>query len=614
MNLKSECFRKSLEHDFITFQKIVKLAFHLIEKIESKKPIPPRWEVHIIYSVELFSELESIVYSDINRPYDWEEDIPWSVFLLLEAYLKCEFVSDELSDSSDQLTQRSIVYSAYERLGQWLWKEVDDSLRDAYGVKLNTDERPFAEKYINVLFTVCEILDNQIWDTAFIESGPETRKYLEDFLVILEDNGIISDNELEVSISRADIHQAIYDIIRGRLIKRYIPEESQVHKSFQKLTSKYWKYKIDWLKKIVSDSVIERVRIHEIWELLRLIFDEYEWCSADNQSCIKIWEMLCDVWVISQRQKNILQISDSRDTYLQYLTFLLKDNWVFLSQLSPESEVRIKMHFQEYQFSNWWFWYQFRLWNRNKSLREIESRTEHVIKDLMREWKTTLTLEYLTEFVCLLEQTIQHKSAYLRLIKADYDEISSLPKPLQKAIQILWIIVFDVIDNSHPLYVRAAELLINNTLSIKNRTAILHYLSGREIEKEIYHNSWNNWTVAKEKVVVTKSQQLYYWMKEIIYILESWSIEDESDYLAQFYAFLCDKDFFSKEELQGFLIEGWDLEIVLEITEEVFIRSFMREVFDGELELFDTFLEILENLWEHDRYKRLMNIFPSDES
>lgn len=625
MNIESRYFQESLKHDFITFQKIVKLAWHIINELEQWLKIPPRWEVHIIYLLECFFEIDVIDGYQIHDFYDWNIDIPWVVFIILESFLWASFVNDEENSTSIELLQRSVVFWYYKRLWRLLGKNINHDFDNNFWRSLITNQRSVSEKLNTPVLEVLSILipqSHKKWSTNFDNSHATI---LDDFLNILWDQGIIDEQTLIDSISTNDIDRTIYTILKNLIFWKIIPHTSYLYECFLEFETLYKKRVIHSLTQLISDEIIETLGIWinpQVFESMIHAFryNDPDMYSSFNQS--EFADLLLEENIISQKERDYIATMLEEKDFLHYTSKIFFERVVQEGLLAYDQEVQFLDCCITFQSMEWSKYFE----KENLTLQLSYSLLGGILDSLRWDYTwNNLDSQTLNQLIDILEE-LQYPSYYLvqviwkgysigpHAIWMWFDKLKELSSPFHKAIQILWVFVCDVMTASHPDFEEASELVLCNTKDAKNHAKLVKFIHEKQNPRDFGWNTRSSTLFQVRQLeshaktaAESRETQLTKWMEEVLQILENEGIYGDSDYISQFYSFLLQSELISTQEFQKYS-EVWDdIHVLFEILEQIFVRNFLGDCKE-ETELLDYFLVVLDKMWDTKRHTRILNI------
>lgn len=196
----------------------------------------------------------------------------------------------------------------------------------------------------------------------------------------------------------------------------------------------------------------------------------------DKNTFIQLLKKSGLIW---DKEEWFLRIIDSHTDFAQYIKTILNNNGSFMEGLSPEQLAELERCFYGLDLY-FWDMLEHQLQRKNMTKSSVVSMSEYLAHNIL-DWSTdNITHDYLNFTLDLLEEYFAYKPFYLRILHAELDEIRDLSSEYHKAIQILWIVICDILESSHPLFENASKILLCNTQSKKSHAAIRAIIASKE--------------------------------------------------------------------------------------------------------------------------------------
>lgn len=306
------------------FSKFIKVSSHIVRELVIEQVEPD--ESGIIYVQSMLNITHSLwILSDDNRntAYSGELDFEEIVSMLLKIFITNYSIFDEI-EQCDRVSL-SVAQRNYEALQKYIDSEIQGTCTEVTPQTNSKKEDNWYNADILELSTleVISILIAQTHKSSNDNYSKESATELDDYLNFLRRANILTELELIDATSSNNIERTLYEIFKGKVFWKVIPESSYVYECFLEFETKYKKEKIKIITDSITDEALNTLQNFVNSQLIENILDMFDYCESEDYDFETLLSLLYQEWIITQKQKWYFRTVTHTKDKVYYLTVIL---------------------------------------------------------------------------------------------------------------------------------------------------------------------------------------------------------------------------------------------------------------------------------------------------
>jgi len=471
----------NIEHLEWSIDKFLKLADNILHELKTTWTYKDTWDDHITTICEKLHDDSILSDDERNTIYSWELEKHEIVFLLLEKLvLNSYFIEYEIwfDDLSSNALDHKIAWNIYTRLGKQLNKTIADFPFSKYEkTKPLTNHQ---KKDLELEQETLEVLSILIRWSFLENSDDHIRLYA--YIQFLYSKELLTESEFINASCTNDIEEALKIIILKKLIApgkittiHIVNAFHQFSHAFTESRREEGKNRVD---KILTDNEgsWDEFNQHEIPKevsdrLFQSIIQAFEFDISEIYDRETLLLLLKRTWLIWDKEEWYFRTINSHTDFARYLKVVLSKYGAFMDSLTNKQLKELERCFYALDMYCWEIVEQ-QILETNESRSMIIDLGNSIINDLLSNSSKRLTHNFLDWTLELIQEYFPYKPFYMRLLHIDFDELYELSSEHHKALQIIWILVFDILNASDSCFEGMYQYLQSNLRNWKTKVGL----------------------------------------------------------------------------------------------------------------------------------------------